>query len=406
MADLHPGNNGREPENRTFEAMPSLFGARMALGYSMQFIYVGLYLPYFPLWLKSRDLTSLEISTVLSMSLVIRVLASGQVMSFADRQKDRANLLSLLYFASAGTILLYLPAHSFWPILLVTLLYNLFFNPVLPLLDAITLSGVRRFDADYGKIRIWGSVVFIAANIGGGMLLVGQNPDFILFALLVAMAAGALVSLVLPRIGRRNPYVKKVDAIGRTSLLRNRNFLIVMLAAGLGQASHAFLYGFGSIHWQAIGFGGTLIGILWAIGVIAEIILFQFSKEILQRMNPTSMIALGCAGGVIRWMLFPVFDSQVAFLILQILHGLSFGAVHIGSMHFIMGSVPEDKLGAAQGVGYVLGGAVMGLAVFLSGPIYGAMGADGFWFMSGLCLVALILLYFAKTNPRAHEAEA
>ncbi len=385
-------------EPASFEQMPHLFGARMSLGYAVQFLYVGLYLPYFPLWLEARDLTPLEISTILSMSLVIRVLASSQVMAYADKHRDRANLLTLLYFGSAFAILLYIPSVSFWPILAVTLLYNLFFNPVLPLLDAITLSGVRRFDADYGKIRIWGSLVFILANLGGGALLVGFDANAILLALVASMFLGALASLVLPRIGRKKIAItSKDDPVSRRALLANPVFLIVLTASGLAQASHAFLYGFGSIYWQSIGITGTMIGLLWAIGVIAEVVLFQFSKGLLKRFSPVHMIALGCLGGVIRWLVFPFIEGEAAFLFLQVLHGLSFGAVHIGTMHYIMEAVPEENIGAAQGVGYVLGGVVMGLAVFLSGPIYDAVAGYGFWVMSALCFIALIMLYFTPT---------
>lgn len=392
--------------SRQFEPMPPWFGLRMSLGYGMQFLYVGLFLPYFPLWLKARELTPVEISTVLSMSLVIRVLASGQVMIFADQQKDRSALLSWLYVGSAFCILLYVPALGFWTILAVTLLYNLFFNPILPLLDAITLSGVRRFDADYGKIRIWGSIVFILANLGGGAILLGYNPELILYALLISMFAGAILSLTIPRIGRKTPYMgsSQSDAY-RRALLSNRRFLIVLAASGLAQASHAFLYGFGSIYWQSIGMTGTMIGLFWALGVIAEIILFQFSKELLDRVSSINLIALGCIGGLIRWTVFPMIDGEVAYLFLQVLHGFSFGAVHIGLMHFIMDAVPEDHIGAAQGVGYVLGGAVMGLAVFSSGPLFDEIGVYGFWFMAGLCALGLLLLVICPkaTTPTNHD---
>jgi len=379
-----------------FEQAPKWFGPRMALGYSIHFLFVGLYLPYFPLWLSAKELSPFEISTILSMSLVIRVLASGQLMTLADRQKDRSNLLSALYVGAAIAILLYIPSQSFWPILAVTLLYNVFFNPVMPLLDAITLSGVSRFGVDYGKIRNWGSLVFIVANLGGGALLVGFDAELILYALIAAMVLGAALSFALPRIGRRKNPDPKAETVSRTSLLSNRRFMIVMFASGLAQASHAFLYGFGSIHWQAIGFSGALIGALWAIGVIAEMVLFQFSTRILKQLTPLAVIAIGCVGGIVRWLFFPIAESEFIFFALQILHGLSFGALHIGTMHFIMHSVREENIGAAQGVGYVLGGAAMGVAVFLSGPIYGAIGVNGFWFMSALCFIALISLYFVK----------
>ncbi len=391
-------NSDQNTKNQ-FEKTPHWFGQRMALGYAMQYLYIGLYLPYFPLWLKARELTPFEISTVLSMALVIRVLASGQVMTLADKQKDRSTLLSWLLVGSAFSILLYIPSYGFWAILFVTLLLNIFFNPVSPLLDAITLSGVRRFDADYGKIRIWGSIVFILANMGGGAVLLGYDPEIILYALIASMMLGAALSYTIPRIGRKSPYENSaVSDAYRKSLLSNKRFLFVLAASGLGQASHALLYGFGSIYWQAIGMTGTMIGLFWAIGVIAEIVLFQFSKEILARVTSVNLIALGCIGGIIRWIIFPLIDSEAAYMALQILHGFSFGAVHIGMMHFIMESVPEDHIGAAQGVGYVLGGIVMGIAVFTSGPLYDAAGAYGFWAMAGLCALGLLLLLFKPAS--------
>lgn len=387
------------------ETPPPWFATRLALGFSANFIFVGLYLPYFPVWLKAQSLTPFEISTVLSMSLVIRVLASGQVMAFADRYHDRSVLLSNLYVASALSVLLYLFTGSFWPILAVTLLYNFFFNPVLPLLDAITLAGVRRYGTDYGRIRIWGSLVFVLANLGGGWLLASGEPQLLLHAIIAAMVAGAAISFVIPRIGRRqaaSPHRQK--ALTRRKLLANRPFLLVLAASGLGQASHALLYGFGSIYWQTLGFSGVFIGLLWAIGVFAEIAVFQYSKAVFARLSPVQVIAAGCAGGALRWALFPFADGGAAFLALQILHGLSFGAVHIGLMHYIMEAVPEENLGAAQGAGFVLGGIAMGAGVFFSGPLYDGLGAHGFLIMTAVCLAALALLAFYRVIPTGPAA--
>lgn len=392
---------------QAFETPPPWFGARMALGFCANFIFVGLYLPYFPVWLKAQSLSPVEISAVLSMSLVIRVLASGQVMAYADRFRDRSVLLSRLYVASALSVLLYLVTGSFWPILLVTLLYNFFFNPVLPLLDAVTLAGVRRFDADYGRIRIWGSLIFVLANLGGGWLLASGEPQLLLYAIISAMVLGAAISFVIPRIGRRQPASGDAsDPVTRRKLLANRPFLLVLAATGLGQASHAFLYGFGSIHWQTLGFSGGLIGLLWAIGVFAEIVLFQYSRAVFRHLSPVAVIAIGCVGGAVRWALFPYIGSETAFLVLQILHGLSFGAVHIGLMHYIMEAVPEENLGAAQGVGFVLGGVAMGIGVFFSGPLYAAAGAKGFLVMAVVCIAALALLAAARLSPKAPVAAA
>jgi PPP family 3-phenylpropionic acid transporter len=399
---MSEGRPQAQAEPALFEPMPSHFSTRMSLGFSAQFLFVGLYLPYFPLWLNSKNLSPFEISTILAMPLLIRVLTSGQITVFADSREDRSNVLSALYVASALSILLYLWTESFWAILAVTLLYNLFFNPLLPLLDAITLAGVRRFGADYGRIRLWGSMVFILANLGGGALLAGFAPGSVLLALIASLALGAVVSFALPRIGRQGPSKDQTaERVTRRKLLTNPVFVLVLAASGLAQASHALLYGFGSIHWQALGYGGLKIGLFWAVGVISEIVLFQYATGLLKRIPPVTVIAIGCAGGILRWLLFPLVEGDAAFLLLQVLHGLSFGAVHIGTMHFIMDSVPENYIGAAQGAGYVLGGVAMGVAVFVSGPIYAAYGVNGFWIMAAMCVAALGLTLIPKAAARA-----
>ncbi|MCB1345281.1 MAG: MFS transporter [Nitratireductor sp.] len=387
------------PAEAAFETPPPGFAPRMAAGYCAYFLYVGLYTPYFPVWLKAQALNPAEISAVLSAALIVRVLGLNQVMVFADRFRDRAVLLTRLYWMAAASVMLFLAATNFWSILIVAALYNLFFNPVLPLLDAIVMAGVRRFDADYGRIRIWGSLMFTAANLTGGWLLAEGPAEFILYTLLSCMVLGAIASSAIPRIGRRTPPADiALEARTRRRLLANRPFLLTLAACGLAQASHSLLYGFGTIHWQALNYSGFAIGAFWAVGVATEIVLFRFAKRLLKVLPPPAVIALGCIGGAVRWSLFPVAGGETAFLLLQALHGLSFGAVHIGLMHFIMEAVPEENLGAAQGAGFVLGGIFMGVGVFFAGPLYAALGGDGYWVMAAVCIAALAILALARRS--------
>ena len=181
-----------------------------------------------------------------------------------------------LYVATALATLAYLfvdvAGGGFWPIFAVTALYAVFFNPLVPVLDSLTLSGVRRFGVDYGRIRLWGSLVFILANLGGGLVLAGSDVEAVLFVLVASVIAGAALSPLLPRIGRPRNATTQTGLADATTwkLLADRRFLLVMLAGGILQASHALVYGFGSIYWQSLGYSGTAIGVLWAIGVIAE----------------------------------------------------------------------------------------------------------------------------------------
>lgn len=389
-------NQTSQDQENEYEAMPIGFAQKTATLYGLQFFYVGLFIPYFPVWLKSKALDSTQISIILSIALAARVLTSGQIISFADRYGERSTILIWCYFLSFFSILLFLPTGNFWQIFFVAILFNVFFNPVLPIIDAISLSGVRRFGADYGKIRIWGSITFIAANFGGGLLLADFDPQFILYIMILFVGLGAIFSLWMPKIGRRTKTREPMSAFGDVSLWRQPIFLCILTAAGLSQASHAMMYGFGSIYWQSLAFSGYFIGVLWAVGVVAEIFFFQYFKKLIEFTSATNWILIGCVSGIVRWALFPLVESQELYFVLQILHGLTFGAVHIATMHFIMKSVGEERLGNAQGVFFVLSGVFMGLGVLISGPVFDRFGVDAFYLMSALCAVAILFVIAAK----------
>lgn len=386
----------------TGQVAPVAFGARVALAYSSIFLFVGLYLPFFPLWLEAKGLSAVEISIVLSLPMLLRVFFSLPVTARADRASERANIVILLYCLSAVAAVGYLFVAEFWTILAVTVAYSLFNNPIVPILDSLTLSGVRRFGADYGRIRLWGSIVFIVANLGGGVLLAGYDVETLLRVLIATVCLGALLSPLLPRIGppRRRRGALTLGSASTWRLFADRRFLFVVLASGVIQASHALIYGFGSIQWQSAGFTGTEIGALWATGVIAEVVLFRFSRNVLRRTGAIELLVIGCIGSMLRWVLMLAQPPLAGAFALQALHGISFGATHLGTMHFLAETVDEERMGAAQGAVVVVGGLTMAVAVFVSGPLYARFGIPAYLFMAGAAAGGLALALLARRQPQ------
>ncbi len=382
---------------------PPAFALRMAALYSLFFAYVGLYLPYFPLWLKDNGLSSTQIALVLSLPMVVRVLTSGAISAFADRTSERANVLIFLLGGSAVCVCLYPLANGYWQILFVALLMALFNHPLQPVMDSITLAGVRRFGFDYGQIRLWGSVVFVIANLFGGWVLGGFGTGAIMALMIASALAGFILSPLTPRLGLPPvpAAIERVQGAGAWRLLANRRFMLVTVGCGIIQATHAMVYVFGSIHWERIGFSGGVIGMFWAVGVIAEIILFQFARQAFRRFSPVFMGVIGSVAGVVRWTLMPFDPGLWGFVLLQALHGLSFGATHLSLMHFYNDTVPEERMGSAQAVGFVCAAIAMGLMIFVSGPLYDWLGGGGFLAMAALSAIGGLLLEAARrTQPQ------
>lgn len=377
-------------------AEPYAFALRMALLYSVYFAFVGVMLPFFPVWLKDRGLSETQIGIILSLPMLVRIFTSGAVSAHADRMQERANVVIVLMSGTAFSLCLFLVNTQFWPILAIALLLALFSHPLQPVMDSITLLGVRRHGHDYGRIRLWGSVVFIIANLAGGAVLAQYGSGAVMWLIVACAFAGMAVSPATPRLGpaRRVEEQNQLSDASVWKLVQNQRFMLITVGCGIVQATHAMIYAFGSIHWGAMGFSGTLIGMLWAIGVVAEIVLFQFSRQVFRRVTATQLAIIGALACVVRWGLMPLEPGIAGFAVLQLLHGLSFGATHLGLMHYYVDTVPETRMGSAQAVGFVIAAIAMGSFSFLSGPLYAALGINAFGFMAiaGGAGLALLLI--------------
>lgn len=390
---------------------PTSFAPRVALFYVAVFSVVGIYLPFFPLWLETRALTPTQIGIVLAVPMAVRALITPFMVTMGDRAGDRRAIT--VRYATAAFVLLALLflASGFWQILAVVVFVAVFWDALIPLGDAIALSGVRKFGMDYGQVRLWGSVAFIAANIVAGALVSALSGSVVLPVLFVAYGCVVVSSLLLPAskiaaeaTGSDAPAVSTGANPGLSAYAFRHPILLLSLAIGaLSQASHAMIYGFGSLYWQQSGFSGLEIGVLWAVGVVAEVILFAVSKPVLRRFGPSGLLAAGSVAVVLRWVLFPVHWSFAGYFVLQILHGATFGAAHLGVMHTISRAVPDAQTGRAQATYFFISGILMAFVTAISGQIFVRYGVGGFSFMALFGALGLVLWALMRSLSRRAE---
>jgi PPP family 3-phenylpropionic acid transporter len=275
------------------------------------------------------------------------------------------------------------------------LLFAVAWTTIMPLTETVAMSGVRAAGLDYGRMRLWGSLSFIAASVCGGWVVERLGPGAIIWLIVIGGALTTAATHALRRpigLGRLKAATAppRLDLAGALSLLRSRIFLALLAAGGAVQAAHAVLYTFGTLHWRAIGLSADWCGALWAISVVAEVGLFAFSGAVVARIGAPQLIGLGAAAAVVRWTAMG-FDPPLALLVpLQVLHGLTFGAAHLGAIHVIARAVPEGQGGTAQALyASVVGGVGMGAAMLLAGPLYADFGGRAYWAMAVLGALSL-----------------
>lgn len=360
----------------------------------------GVHLPYFPLWLEARGFDAEQIAIVLGAPMALRVFTTPLISALADRARDRADVLIAAVLLAFVMSLAYFGVQSFAAVLGASLLLAVPWTPHPPLTDSVALSGVRRFGSNYAHMRIWGSGSFLLANVAGGLLISAYGAGMVPVLISGGLFLTAAAALCMPRLGRPRR-VSPLSGLAFQNVQRtpwSRYFLLGVAGAGVINASHGFLYGFVSIYWKSIGLDESVFGLLWAVSVASEVLMFMAFTRLFRRMATPRILVLAGLGAVVRWVAYPLVGPLglgiAGFLAVQALHAFSTALILLGVQKLIAEEVGEEKMGAAQGIAYFANGVSMALVTLVSGTIYEALGSGGFFVMAavagaGIALVCL-----------------
>jgi PPP family 3-phenylpropionic acid transporter len=369
---------------------------RLRLNYIAYFTATGLMIPYFSVWLAWRGLDPTTIGIVNGAMAAIRVLSGPLLGTLADRSGDRRMVLRIVAPLSLLVFALYGVVDGSLEIVAISTLFGAIWAGVLPLGDSLAIAAAYRAGLDFGRIRLWGSIAFVAASVIGGLVLDGRSTGLVFWMLLASyglVIAGAWwlpagEAVARPRAARGPLF----------TLLREPLFVLFIAGNGLAQASHAMIYAFGSIHWRNLGFSEDVIGLLWAEGVIAEIVLFAGGAAVLARIGPHGLMVIGAGAGLVRWTGLAFADQLWQLVLLQALHGLTFGASYLGQMHFLARAVAPGSAASAQSLVAAAGGGLgMGIGFMAAGPLYDAFGGTAFLAMTLFSgFGAVVAVYLAR----------
>jgi MFS transporter, PPP family, 3-phenylpropionic acid transporter len=383
---------------------------RLSGYYAAIFLIVGVKSPFWPVFLSGRGLGAREIAVLFAAAIWVNVIATPAIGALADRlDRRRAVMIVLAGIAIAGYAGMWTTG-GFWALLVLTLIAATSQAAIMPLGDSITLAAVRDIGIDYGRVRVWGSVTFIIAAIASGLFLVrpigGKPGTNGVLGLVIAASAVLLVAcLALPVSPAERSPASRWAAV--RALASNRRFWHFVAATAAIQASHQVYYGFGTLYWRSLGFSDAVIGVLWAEGVVAEIVLFWQGRRLLARLGPLGLMMTGAAAGIVRWSLMGLLPGLAPAFALQVLHALTFGATHLGAMNFLSRAVPPGAAASAQALySGASAGIGSGIVMLGAGALYSAYGGGAYLFMAALSAIGLVgvALLAGSTSQRPHVA--
>ena len=359
----------------------------------------GCLVPFLPLWLeKVHGFSGAEIGVVLAIAGFSRAVAGPLTAAWADGRSDRrAPLFMFTIVLTAGFAALRF-LDSFVAVFALILLLDIAFWGLLPVVETTLLRLTRTGKPSYGVARGLASAAFVIGTTVVGFLNDWMGNfwpiwGFMLF-ISAAMIAGSAWMPREPMLARAEialPFAERLSS--GLGMLRNPTFTLFIFAAGLIQASAAFLYTSGSLVWSnQQHLSSSTIAILWDVGVLAEVGFLMFLGNWSARFRPETLIVAGGIGAVVRWTALAALPPLWVLVPLQLLHSLSFAATFLGGMRFIQTIHGDDRAPTAQMIYMGLANApTYAAAVLISGPLYDRLGAPGYLAMTAVAAVGLVL---------------
>lgn len=384
------------------QSLSRRFAVRLALFYAAIFGLTGCQLPFFPVWLKAVGIDAAWIGIISAVPALTRFTVLPVVTGLAERHAAvRGAMIATAFATTIGFAVI---GTQHWPVavFIAYVLTSAVWTPTIPLTDAYALRGVVQLGLDYGPVRLWGSAAFIIGALGCGWLAGLIAAEHLIWIIVAAAALGALIGLGLQPLDARK--TKTPTEHGTAALLRSPAFLAIIVTAALIQGSHSVYYVFGSITWQLAGLDSLTIAVLWAIGVVAEIVVFALSPRF--ALQPSTLVMLGGLGAVARWLITAQEPPVAILAVVQLAHGLSFGLTQVGTMGLMVRHVPLPVVTRAQGYLAASSGIVSSGASIVSGLIYTRYGLGAYYAMAAMALAGALIMWAARGSLQAHPQSA
>lgn len=375
---------------------------------------------FVPLWqiLNTNGFSPTQIAWSYACTAIAAILSPILVGSITDRFFPAQKVLSVMLVA--GAVLMYLAAQQtefaqFFPLLLA---YSLTYMPTIALTNSIAFSNVEDVERDFPRIRVMGTIGWIASGIAIGFLpgwlgygdISSSNIPLIITAL--SSAALGLFALVLPNTPPKSTGkldLKVMLGLDAMVLLKDRNFLAFFICSFMFSMPLAFYYIFANGFLTEVGMSNATGWM--TLGQFSEIFFMLALPFFIKRFGIKKVLLLGLFTAAIRYGFFAYgsADSWYLYSLLFLgilLHGVSYDFYFVTAYIYVDKKAPVHMRTAAQGLitlgcqgigsllGYRLGGVLMEKMFAYETPQNGlTFDWAGMWGFGGI-MIAVILAIF------------
>lgn len=368
---------------------------RLSGFYFFYFALLGATAPFLALYFDHLGFSAARIGELIAIPMLMRCLAPNLWAWLADRTQQR---LAIVRFGAICTLLsfaLIFLGQSFAWLALIMVLHAFFWHAILAQFEVITLAHLGERSERYSQLRLWGSVGFMLVVVGFGYLFDRVGLEYYPWAILAVMSGIILSSFWVPaQPVTLNVKTDLQQAVTHESRITSMWPIVIFLASvTLMQLSHGPYYTFLTLHLIDLNYSRTVIGWLWALGVLAEIGLFVIMPWLLRRVRLKRIILISLVLAALRWWLLGFYaDTLMVLLFVQILHAATFGSFHAAGIHFVQRYFAAHKQGQGQGLYVSFSGVGGALGALYAGYTWQAFGASLTFALASVIAVLAALL--------------
>jgi PPP family 3-phenylpropionic acid transporter len=374
-----------------------------ALFFFAYYGYVGVFSPYASLYFADRGLSATQIGILMSLMQVMRIFGPNVWGWVADQSRRRVLVLRLTSVAAALTFCGMFVGQSFMFFFALMVTVNLFTSAQGPISEALMLSSMRGDLTHYGRVRLWGSVGFIVLVTLSGYALDWQGIELMPWIALLMLVMVTSVTFSLheePATQHAQPSNSVRELLSRKSVLSFFASTFLMIAA------HSSLYVYYSLYLSDMGYSKSVIGLMWSLGVIAEILFFFYQAPLFRRFGVRKLMLFSLGIAVIRFLMIGWGAQSLAILLVaQVLHAATFGVHHSASVatlqRWFAGPLQARGQALYISISYGLGGTVGGLLLSACWDSFGAR-----WVYVLAAIMSFLGLIAAQFSYRWQDEEA
>jgi PPP family 3-phenylpropionic acid transporter len=372
----------------------------LAAYYFWYFAAIGIFEPYLtPFW-QHLGFSPAQLGLLNAIYPGVAAFAPFMWTAYSDITRRGDAIFLVNTWLSVGIALVLPNLNGLVPVALAFLAFATFRTPLIPLANSMAFRVLAGSPQRFAGIRLWGTIGYILAAVGAGILVdriglwVGMHG-----IAMAMMACGVIAWIGQSRDRASQPAVHLREFL---TLLRDRRLALVLAAASLARLSFGPYTTFFTIHLEELGFSRTYAGVAWALAAASELAVMVLWSRLSGLASARTWLTLAMGAHALRWLLSVPARDPVALLLIQTTHAFTFGVFYLAAVEQVDALAPEGLRATAQGLFASVTFGLSGLVGnALSGLLYEPLGMAWLYIAAGCVAAAGTSLYWAGSRKPA-----